>query len=115
MAEYPSLTRHQYICTDCRKDLKTNHEQLQAASSSRDSEDEVLSACTSTRKPTPPALDINDDEACHGLTDEEASDSSSVGTSSAQKTQTDPIVSANDGVEMVQQLKEKYNFKHIKE
>lgn len=110
MAEYPSLglTRHQYICTDCRKELKTNHEQLQAASSSRDSEDEVLSTCTSTRTPTPPALDINDDQACH-LTDDEASDSSSAGPSSAQKTQTDPIVSANDGDEMMQQLKEKYN------
>ena len=109
-AMYPSLglTLHQYmyICTDCRKELKTNHEQLQAASSSRDSEDEVLSTCTSTRTPTPPALDINDDQACHGLTDEEASDSSSTGPSSAQKTQTDPIVSANDGDEMV---KEKYN------
>eukprot|EP00731_Ephydatia_muelleri_P000156 Em0001g156a len=111
MAEYPSLglTCHQYICMDCRKELKTNHEQLQAASSSRDSEDEVLSPCTSMRTPTPPALDINDEQACHGLTDEEASDSSSAGPSSAQKTQTDPIVSAYDGVEMVQQPKEKYN------
>ena len=92
------LTRHQCICTDCHKQLKTNHEQLQAASSCRDSEDKVLSTCRSMRTPTTPALD--------GLFDEKASDS---GPSSAQKTQADPIVSANDGDEMVQQLKEKYS------
>ena len=127
LAEYPSLglTRRQYICSDCRKELTSNHG-LPALSTW----DEVSSTCTRTR--TPPVCDINDDDTMNAADESPSSESdqtshctddeaSSTAGPSSEKFQTDEaandndpgshyLVSASDGDEMVRQLKEKHDL-----